>query len=167
VLGADFQTKRDGLLNILNGLLLRPALADTTRNGRAFNHPNPVLVAVNRNGKFHPSSLTDLAGFSRNSPRSRSRDCHLACEVKAKPGAIHVNAHPILVWSCSPLAQPCAPTPPAILSQCGHHQSGFRYSRSRFLIIPILFPRVHNPELPETHLAILPLSACGDRPENC
>jgi len=42
----DFQTERDGLFNIFKHLGLRLALADTTRDGRAFNHPNPVLVAV-------------------------------------------------------------------------------------------------------------------------
>lgn len=48
-LGPDLQTKHNGLFNILNGLRLRFALADATRNGRAFNNPNPVLVPVDGN----------------------------------------------------------------------------------------------------------------------
>jgi hypothetical protein len=45
--GSDFQTKRNSLLNVLDGLRLCLALADTSGNRRAFHHPNPIFIAVN------------------------------------------------------------------------------------------------------------------------
>lgn len=42
----DFQTKRDGLFNIFDGLRFRFALADTAWNGGALDDPNTVLIAV-------------------------------------------------------------------------------------------------------------------------
>jgi hypothetical protein len=64
----DFQAKRNGLFDVLDGLFLRLALADTARNGRAFNHPSPVLVTVNGNRKFDCSVLNGFCLFSRHFP---------------------------------------------------------------------------------------------------
>ena len=50
---AHFETKRDGFLDVFQRLGLGLALADATGNRRALGHPDSILVAVNRNGKFH------------------------------------------------------------------------------------------------------------------
>ena len=56
--GADFETERDGFLDVLERLRPGLALAHATGNGRAFSDPNAVLVAVKCHRKFHDSCLT-------------------------------------------------------------------------------------------------------------
>ena len=66
LLGADFQTAENGLVEVCRGLVLGRALADTAGDGRALGNPNAVLIAVQCDEEFHGSNLEpteDLASF--------------------------------------------------------------------------------------------------------
>jgi hypothetical protein len=69
-----FQTKRNGLFNIFDGLRFRLPLADATRNGRTLHHPNSILIPVNGHGKFHNPSLLKLARFFKPFPVVGAKD---------------------------------------------------------------------------------------------
>jgi hypothetical protein len=45
-------------------------LADAPRDGWALHYPNPVLVAVNGNRKFHPVRLSGLSSIFKTLPFS-------------------------------------------------------------------------------------------------
>jgi hypothetical protein len=58
-LGSDFEAKRDGFLNVAQGLLPGSALADAAWDCRAFNDPHAVFVAIQSHLKTHPLDLPE------------------------------------------------------------------------------------------------------------
>lgn len=65
LLGANFQTAENGLVDVCRRLVLSFALADATGNGRALGDPNSVLIAVQCDAKFHGNKLASSGWFGQ------------------------------------------------------------------------------------------------------
>lgn len=74
MLGANFQTAENGLVDVCRRLVLGFALADATGNGRALGDPNSVLIAVQGDDKFHESNLDPMDDLTRFFHGNADRD---------------------------------------------------------------------------------------------
>ena len=65
LLGANFQTAENGLVDVCRRLVLTFALTYATGNGRALGDPDAVLIAVQCDDEFYRCKLASCGEFGQ------------------------------------------------------------------------------------------------------